>query len=1069
MAKNDNKSNEPAGLDDFIGDIDPQSAIAAQGLKKIGQSALNAATVSADWSHNPYAKAALNVAQGVSPLVGMATRALDTGSRTADTINPEDDPLTSAAGFGVAGLGEAMAKDAGEVVGNEIGSIGNIRRPFKPSEGAAGNLGWEETTPSTNVSRSPLSNELPSTPEAAEVLAKSKAVLDKTKEVMQNPINSPKVPSLEGTPDYGKVIINGKPLPAISVPPKPTGGLTARAKEMFPEAGSNINALYDAAEAQLGPYHEITRNLQQVKNRQNFAEGGNVGQDSPPQGLDAFVSGQPQANNSEPQGLSEFIAPEAQQEKYGTLGEQAKAGLEGLGQGLFGPLAPAAERLAGVNSEDIRGRAEANPVTHYGSEIAGLVAPALVTGGASAAAQFTQEGLLKALSSKLGLHAGETLAGKIGMGAAKSAIDNMIITGSDEASKLILQDPNQSAQTALTSIGLSGLIGAGAGAAFGAVSPLWKAASQSKAGQMVEDFKSRVNEHLNNPEPVQAVTKELTDLWQGIKDVPVFGESGIKAEAIAKAMPEMSNKIATQVSDISDSLAEAQDKLASDPNKGLLDSQIARYKQALNTDDPGQIFNATQDLKKQLQEWGKYNKSIVPLAERPFRDAAQELAHNLRESLEDTSVWGDAAKVQKKINSSFSSFKPTLDDIEKTFTAKIGDERQFDSGKVNTYINQLGKPNAEIKMQKVENFLKAAENYKDAINSAYSSIGAPSPFKPTPLTATTSTLQQKTLGSRVADAFISKGLTEAGGKTIGAGVGGALGSLIGHPELGAILGGHSLGPFFSSVLPGITKSLIGGETSAVGFKVASDYAAQVAKGNNLLNNATAAIFKAGKEILPSTLHPSAKEIDKLDDKLKELQINVDPILGKDNQLQHYMPNHSQALDETSANAITYLNSLRTGKDKANPLDSEPVMNAQQKSEFKNALIIAQQPITILQKIKDGTVTAGDIKVLQSLYPSLYTGMNQKLTDNLINAVNNKETIPYKTRVALSMFMAQPLDSTMSPQSIQSAQLMPQGPVPAQAPQGDVPKGVKSSPALQKLPSMYQTADQSRQVRSQLRK
>lgn len=1053
-------------FDDLVDDQDPQSAMAAQGLKKIGQSALTA--------------------MESGPAISKAPN---------EGVVAEDDPLTTLAGTAIgAPLAGKLMEGGAEILGNEIGSIGNIGA-FKPSPGAAGKLGWQETQPLDTamkeavVAKEPgqltslpgrsIQQDIPSTPEAAEIIAKARGMKAVPQQTLNKQVPWQEGPELKpnygavssdirdaGPTNYGNTIVDGE----VQEMPKaitPSGGILERAKTMFPKA-KNMKELYEAADARLSPGHPIMKALQQAKERKSFADGGAVS--TPSQDFDSLQAdpqsvAQSTPNSSEPS----FDSLQDDQEKYGTLGQQAKAGLEGLGQGLFGPLAPAAERLAGVNPEDIRGRAEANPVTHYGSEIAGLVAPALVTGGASAAAQFTQEGLLKALGTQLGLHSGETLAGKIGMGAAKSAIDNMIITGSDEASKLILQDPNQSAQTALTSIGLSGLIGAGAGAAFGAVSPLWKAASQSKAGQMVEDFKSRINEHLNNPEPVQAVTNELTDLWQGIKDVPVFGDTGIKSEAIAKAMPEMSNKIANQASDISDYLSDAQDKLAQDPNKGLLDGQIARYKQALNTDDPGQIFNATQDLKKQLQEWGRYNKAIVPLAERPFRDAVQDLAHNLRESLEDTSVWGDTAKIQQKINSSFSKFKPTLDDIEKTFTTKVADERQFDPGKVNTYMNQLGKPNAEIKMQKVENFLEQAGKYKSAIDDAYASIGAPSPFKATPMTATTSTLQQKTLGSRIADAFISKGLTEAGGKTVGAGVGGALGSLIGHPELGAILGGHSLGPFFSSVLPGITKSLIGGETSAAGFKVASDYAAQVAKGNNLLNNATAAIFKAGKEVLPSSLHPSAKEIDKLDDKLKELQINVDPILGKDNQLQHYMPNHSQALDETSANAITYLNSLRTGKDKANPLDSEPVMNAQQKSEFKNALTIAQQPITILQKIKDGTITASDIKILQSLYPSLYSGMNQKLTDNLINAVNNKETIPYKTRVSLSMFMAQPLDSTMSPQAIQSAQLMPQGPVPAQAPQGGAPKGVKSSPALQKLPSMYQTADQSRQVRSQMRK
>ncbi len=87
---------------------------------------------------------------------------------------------------------------------------------------------------------------------------------------------------------------------------------------------------------------------------------------------------------------------------------------------------------------------------------------------------------------------------------------------------------------------------------------------------------------------------------------------------------------------------------------------------------------------------------------------------------------------------------------------------------------------------------------------------------------------------------------------------------------------------------------------------------------------------------------------------------------------------------------------------------------------------------------------------------------------MINAVHDKDTIPYRTKIALSMFLAQPLDSTMAPLSILAAQ-----PKPTAAPQpmggGQAPKGVKSSPALQKMPDMAKTPGQAREQRQQLRR
>jgi len=53
------------------------------------------------------------------------------------------------------------------------------------------------------------------------------------------------------------------------------------------------------------------------------------------------------------------------QAKYGTPGQQAIAGLEGLAQGVVGSIAPAAEVATGLTTpEAIRGREEANLVDH---------------------------------------------------------------------------------------------------------------------------------------------------------------------------------------------------------------------------------------------------------------------------------------------------------------------------------------------------------------------------------------------------------------------------------------------------------------------------------------------------------------------------------------------------------------------------------------------------------------------------------------------------------------------------------------------------------------------------------
>jgi hypothetical protein len=50
-------------------------------------------------------------------------------------------------------------------------------------------------------------------------------------------------------------------------------------------------------------------------------------------------------------------------------------------------------------------------------------------------------------------------------------------------------------------------------------------------------------------------------------------------------------------------------------------------------------------------------------------------------------------------------------------------------------------------------------------------------------------------------------------------------------------------------------------------------------------------------------------------------------------------------------------------------------------------------------------------------------MVQKLTNEMIGVTEKEMSIPYKTKMSLSLFMGQPLDSTMTPQFIQATQML----------------------------------------------
>ena len=561
----------------------------------------------------------------------------------------------------------------------------------------------------------------------------------------------------------------------------------------------------------------------------------------------------------------------------------------------------------------------------------------------------------------------------------------------------------------------------------------------------------------------------------------MFGAQGVKAADIAKALPEVNPAMQQQASELAAKAQKTLDSLGDDPLARKLAAELDKYKAKISEapshpilgaevtpKSSGELFDAAQSFKQQLQEWGKFNKNLAPVAEHDFRNAAKSLAYDLRTSLEDPKIWGKAAERQKAINKAFSEYLPTLKDFNKRFTVEINGERVIDPAKISTYLNQLDNPKAEIKKEMLKNFLDASERYKKVIDDSHVNLGIEPPLINSPMNAVMGTLDKKTLGGQLADAFIDRGLKGAGGEGLGASVGGGLGAMVGGPmgaSVGAILGAKALGPLFSTILPALSKALVENPKAAAGLKASVDYILKVAKGNETLGKAIKDTFSHAPGLAMNFRIPSEKELDRLDKVIAESQKNPTALFNRDSEVSKYLPNHSIAVDATMANAITYLNSLRPDTSKKSPLDSTPVPSAAQKAAYKNALMIAQQPLIVLDKIKQGRLTTNDMKALSAMYPALYVSMQSKMMDQMAASLNKGENIPYKARISMSMFMTQALDSTMLPGSIQATQGVSQTGKNLTQPQQQ-PKGTKSSPALQKMSSLYQTPEQTRQKRQQ---
>lgn len=239
-----------------------------------------------------------------------------------------------------------------------------------------------------------------------------------------------------------------------------------------------------------------------------------------------------------------------------------------------------------------------------------------------------------------------------------------------------------------------------------------------------------------------------------------------------------------------------------------------------------------------------------------------------------------------------------------------------------------------------------------------------------------------------------------------------------------------------------------------GFKAMAEFLHNSIKGQSALVKGTGNVFKSGTQVLASNQLPTQQQRDRLDKTLDKLQENPERLQAMTNSsIGHYLPDHQTSLSQNVTQQTQYLQQLKPKPFRSSPLDREIPPSQAQQARYNRALDIAEKPTVVLQHIKDGTLQTTDLVDLKSMYPGVYNQMAQQLSNNMLSL--NKEHLPYKTRIGLSLFLGQPVDSTMSPQAISAVQ-----PQPKPTPQ-PMPKPKRNTSSMGKNIKTYETPEQAR--------
>lgn len=869
---------------------------------------------------------------------------------------------------------------------------------------------------------------------------------------------------------------------------------------------------------------------------------------------------------------ADFDSIETSEDAYGGLGQQAITFGEGLLEGAVGPLAPLVERGLGVDPNKIRGRKEENPITQGAGQAVGLGAGILtgtgVGGAMTRAGQIATEavGLAKAAE-------GASYGYRVGSAIVREAAESAILQGSNEVSKMIIQDPDASAETAIGNIGLAGVMGGIGGGLFaGAVSPLWNAT----AGPKVEGMLSAVKSHLDG---VPVALTPRADEAASVLGVPIAPElrtamSGRRGaedayttlqytqdkniqESVIKLEKDLSDRVgqslgvdieAAKVYDKSDAGTAYNNALAkeySDKYKKFdpLYKEEEEILKTVSVDDETRLAFMGKVIEDGMEKVGThspYYKAYEAAAERIGNEGSLSGLDKFRRELYNDAVAAKAAKDVNKSDALFS-IRSNIDDfietqIEKQSAAlekegaeyasaigsdiikdrralkqeykaftKIRKEMHNHIGYSKIYGNkgfldkltEIGPEGLVAKFSPKNNagivpFLQKhfpdtleeirQQELKELIKPAITNVKGEMPVnfeKLASILGSKDAGQSKLLefvlppGSReVIDA--AKTLMDSLPKRRDSGTPGGfmkvfkdmprsvlavLGIMLGNnPISGLILGeaAQRLGRDVPNAIRLGYLKFLGSDQpiKAEGFKAMIDFFEHTAKGENTFSKATKAVFKSGAEVLALSQIPDEKSREKLDKTVSKMQDAPDRMFGLgESAVGHYLPEHQASLAKSATTAMQYLNTIKPQPVQLSPLDKPIQPTAEQKARYNRALDIAQQPAIVLKHIKDGTLLTTDLQDLMGMYPALYKRMANKLSMDMQNMAADEEPIPYKTRMGISLFLGQAVDSTMDPVSIQSMQASY---IPAQPPQqGPKPQG-KSMKALGKTNKNYQT-------------
>lgn len=779
-----------------------------------------------------------------------------------------------------------------------------------------------------------------------------------------------------------------------------------------------------------------------------------------------------------PEEAREQYWEQAREETYGgaagTLGAIGAGAARGLTLGLSDLLL---EGTGAVDAETLRDLEATHPIASAGAEIAGVVGPALLTGGAglgARAAARTPAGLLARGGEAIAARgAGAGVLGKAAYRGIAGAAEGAVIGAGETVSDLATSEDPLDAERAVSVLGSNMLYGLAAGGIAGAgTSVVADAAGKGliKGRRMLQELSERTQRQADMPEQFLGKSKKEIREIRATEKVKAKEQQLRDLDDVTAAMDTEADRLRavndTERADIADDIISWARKERNEfvwravqegDNTEVLEAMLSRDVSGLSRREIDAALKASPKVRALREAFSRRKAETNKL--RKLVDVPKDLVEYPKKAL--SSLRAHEAQLVKLLESE--------DDLSRAITKiKRARSKKWWEDKGLTYV-ETGRPVTSSRIALLKNIapdllesnralqqrivaasddyyrLRGTRQFDESLSPVMADLRATQrAIKARELT--TPLMQQadevldamaqapgKGFAQRVFEGAVMGAGTVAAAPVVGFTAGG-----IGSAKLAEWLGGVVFGRIGKAGAEqtariGMAIERLVGKATTGASRVAPVVAAKTLSRVAYAPPQAAPALQRAAAPAATKLHRAYRD--------REGELRSQTTIGPDgatkmrpssreklartfDPVRVLNPMLADKMETAAARRIAYLASRLPKRpdyaviDRMTNAADNWYPSSMEMAEFARSVAAVEDPASVVERLVDGSIAPEDADAIRNVYPEMYADIQAQIVASLPKL---RATLPYHRRLALSIFSGAPVDPALHPRVLRVLQ------------------------------------------------